>query len=57
MTNRTKEKDDRHRGDPSVCPRCGEALLPQLTATARPADEAGPLCADSPVRMACPACD
>ncbi|MDN4160401.1 hypothetical protein [Nocardioides abyssi] len=56
MTSRTKEKEDRPRDDPGACPRCGEALLPQLTATARPADEEGPLCAEPSVRLACPSC-
>lgn len=31
-------------------------MVPRLTETASPVVDGGPLCADAPVRMACPAC-
>lgn len=55
MTSGAKT-NERHRHDPGLCPRCGEAMLPRLTGTARSVGEDGPLCAESPVRMTCPTC-
>ncbi|MDN4172586.1 hypothetical protein QWY28_06500 [Nocardioides sp. SOB77] len=51
------EGDDQQlRRPPEGCAHCGALLVPRLTATARPAGEDGPLCAESPVRLACPTC-
>lgn len=48
--------DPARKRDLTSCPRCGKTMLPRLTATARPVVDGAPLCAESPVRLACLSC-
>lgn len=59
-TGTVQRETDHETGRETVtaggCLRCGEPMLPRLTGAATPVAEGAPLCADLPVRLACPTC-